>query len=177
VHKSDIRTGSSKGLAGSGKRAGDTVRYATANLPGTFVYSPAAGTIPAVGTDTLTVAFTPSNTVDYTTASASTTLLVNPVPGFTLAVSPSSLSIKIGSKAAAMVSITATGGFNGKVTLAASGLPKGVTAAFSSNPATSTSTLTLTVGNSAKAGTSTVAIAGTSGSLVQATAIALTVGK
>ena len=52
---------------------------ATANVPGTFVYSPAAGTIPSVGNQTLTVSFTPTNTTDYTTATASVTLTVNPV--------------------------------------------------------------------------------------------------
>jgi sugar lactone lactonase YvrE len=148
---------------------------ATASVPGTFVYSPAAGTISPVGTDTLAVVFTPNDTVDYTTASASVALLVNPAPGFTLAASPADLSIKQGSKANSSISIAATGGFNGNVTLKASGLPSGVTAAFSPNPSTSTSTLTLTVSNSAKAGTISVTITGTSGSLVQTTEIGLTV--
>ena len=34
---------------------------ATASVPGNFVYSPAAGTLPAVGTDTLSVTFTPTS--------------------------------------------------------------------------------------------------------------------
>ncbi len=50
---------------------------ATASVPGTFVYSPAAGTIPVAGSDTLSVTFTPTNTADYTTATASVTLIVN----------------------------------------------------------------------------------------------------
>jgi hypothetical protein len=57
---------------------------ATASVPGTFVYSPAAGTIPAVGNDTLSVTFTPTDATDYTTATASVMLVVasplNPVP-------------------------------------------------------------------------------------------------
>ncbi len=44
---------------------------ATANVAGTFSYSPAAGTVLAVGTQTLTAAFTPTDTTDYTGASAS----------------------------------------------------------------------------------------------------------
>ena len=46
-------------------------------LPGTFVYSPAAGTVlsPA-GTYTLNVTFTPTDTTDYTTATASVQLIV-----------------------------------------------------------------------------------------------------
>ncbi|HTW46083.1 MAG TPA: hypothetical protein VMD58_11100 [Acidobacteriaceae bacterium] len=50
---------------------------ATASVAGTFVYSPAAGTVPAVGTDTLSVTFTPTDTADYNSASASVQLVVN----------------------------------------------------------------------------------------------------
>jgi sugar lactone lactonase YvrE len=49
---------------------------ATANVPGSFVYTPAAGAIPATGTATLGVAFTPSDAVDYTTATATVSLTV-----------------------------------------------------------------------------------------------------
>ena len=46
-------------------------------LPGTFNYTPAAGSVPGGGTQTLSVVFTPSDTVDYTTTSASVPLVVN----------------------------------------------------------------------------------------------------
>jgi hypothetical protein len=49
---------------------------ATSTLPGTFVYSPAAGTILGAGTHTLTTTFTPTDTTDYTTAPASVSLTV-----------------------------------------------------------------------------------------------------
>jgi hypothetical protein len=49
---------------------------ATASVPGTFTYSPAAGTILGAGTDMLSVIFTPNDTTDYTTATASTTIAV-----------------------------------------------------------------------------------------------------
>ena len=49
---------------------------ATANAPGTFVYTPAAGTVPDFGSQTLSVTFTPTNTADDTTATASVTLTV-----------------------------------------------------------------------------------------------------
>ena len=45
--------------------------------PGTFAYTPAAGTVLTAGTQTLTVTFTPTDTTDYTTASKSVTLTVN----------------------------------------------------------------------------------------------------
>src|SRR5205085_12583641 len=41
---------------------------ATASVPGSFVYIPAAGSIPAAGTDTISVTFTPTDTTNYTTA-------------------------------------------------------------------------------------------------------------
>jgi hypothetical protein len=50
---------------------------ATANVPGTFSYSPAAGTIPAVGTQPLSATFTPSDATDYTPTTAHNSLLVD----------------------------------------------------------------------------------------------------
>lgn len=50
---------------------------ATANVPGTFVYSQKAGTVLTAGTQTLTATFTPSDTSTYTTTTASVTLQVN----------------------------------------------------------------------------------------------------
>ncbi len=49
---------------------------ATANVSGTFVYTPAAGTVLPVGTQTLTATFTPSDTADYSTAKATTQITV-----------------------------------------------------------------------------------------------------
>jgi hypothetical protein len=51
---------------------------ATANIPGAFVYTPPAGTVLVAGTQTLSVAFTPTNTADYTNATASVSITVNP---------------------------------------------------------------------------------------------------
>ena len=51
---------------------------ATASLPGTFVYSPATGTVLQSGAQTLSVTFTPMDTADYTTATATVTLIVIP---------------------------------------------------------------------------------------------------
>lgn len=62
---------------------------ATANVVGTFAYTPAAGTILAGGTHTLSVLFTPTDTVDYSAASASVLLVVTQ-PQLTL--SPTSIN-------------------------------------------------------------------------------------
>ena len=50
---------------------------ATASVAGTFVYTPAAGTVLAAGSQTLSVTFTPTNTTSYNTATATITLPVN----------------------------------------------------------------------------------------------------
>jgi len=50
---------------------------ATTTVAGTFVYNPAAGTVPGAGTQTLSVTFTPTDTTDYTTGTASVSLTVN----------------------------------------------------------------------------------------------------
>jgi hypothetical protein len=51
---------------------------ATANVPGTYIYSPAAGTVLSAGTYALSVAFTPQDAVNYMTISATVPLTVTP---------------------------------------------------------------------------------------------------
>jgi 6-phosphogluconolactonase (cycloisomerase 2 family) len=53
---------------------------ATANVPGGFSYTPAAGTTLATGNQTLTATFTPTDTSVYSTATASVVITVNPSP-------------------------------------------------------------------------------------------------
>ena len=53
---------------------------ATASVPGTFTYTPPAGTILSVGTHTLSVIFGPTDSITYSTASATVSLVVNPAP-------------------------------------------------------------------------------------------------
>ena len=50
---------------------------ATANVPGTFTYSPAAGTVLSTGTNTLTASFVPTDSTDYAPVTTSVPLLVN----------------------------------------------------------------------------------------------------
>ncbi len=52
---------------------------ASANVPGTLIYSPAAGTALSSGTHTLSASFAPTDTTDYNGASASLALTINPV--------------------------------------------------------------------------------------------------
>jgi mannose/fructose/N-acetylgalactosamine-specific phosphotransferase system component IIC len=67
-----------------------TQLYATSGgVAGTFVYTPAAGTILAAGSQTLSVVFTPTDGTDYSTATAAVSLTVNKAP-LTVTPSPSS---------------------------------------------------------------------------------------
>ena len=91
--------------------------------------------------------------------------LVTNWPDFTIGASPNALSIPQGSTGTSTIQTSLVGGFSSAVTLSASGLPTGVTAAF--NPATvaapgsGSSTMTITVASSAAAGTYPVTVTGT----------------
>ncbi len=50
---------------------------ATASTAGSFVYTPASGTVLGAGAQNLSVAFTPTDTTDYNNASGNVTLTVN----------------------------------------------------------------------------------------------------
>ena len=99
------------------------------------------------------------------------------VGGFNLSASPSILNVSQGGSVTSTITVTPVDGFSGSVTLSASGLPSGVTAAFSPNPTTSSSTLTLTASASAALGTTNVTIQGASGSLTNTTTVRLTVDQ
>jgi hypothetical protein len=106
------------------------------------------------------------------------TLAVN-VPGFLF--TPSATSATVSSTANATLKLTtaALGGFNAAVALSASGLPKGVTATFSSAsvaaPGSGSSTLTLIKGSGAVSGGSHFTVTATGGSFTQSASVGLTV--
>ncbi len=99
-------------------------------------------------------------------------------PSFGLALSKPSALVAMGLQVGLRVSFTAANGFSAPVTLAAQGIPKGVTATFTpatlSGSATS-STLTLSAGASATAGVANVIINGTSGTLSNSAALSVRV--
>jgi FG-GAP-like repeat len=70
----------------SGTALSATQLNATANVPGTFLYTPAAGTVLNVGSQTLLAVFTPTDSTDYSPARATITINVNPavVSSYTL---------------------------------------------------------------------------------------------
>lgn len=82
---------------------------------------------------------------------------------FSLSLSPGSASVTQGSSATTAVSTAVTSGSAESVSLAASGVPSGVSVSFSPNSVTSgaSSTLTATVGSSVAAGTYPITVTGT----------------
>jgi subtilase family serine protease len=98
-------------------------------------------------------------------------------PDFSLSASPASLTVTQGNSGTSTITVTDINGFAGSVSLAASGLPSGVTAAFGTNPTTSTSVLTFTASATATTGTSTITVTGTSGTLTHTTTISLTISS
>jgi len=97
---------------------------------------------------------------------------------FTLSASPNSVTITQGGAAGtSTITVNDLNGFNGSVSLSASGVPSGVTAVFNPTSTTTTSTLSLTASGTATTGTFTVTITGTSGGLMATTTLTLTVNS
>ncbi|MGA9668024.1 MAG: AAA family ATPase [Terracidiphilus sp.] len=72
-----------------GMALSDNEFNATASVPGTFVFTPAIGTVLTAGTQTLEATFTPEDTANYDTAQASVQLVVTGLAQFeTLAHGP-----------------------------------------------------------------------------------------
>jgi hypothetical protein len=114
---------------------------ATASVPGSFTYTPPAGTALAAGSgQTLTVAFTPTDTTDYTPASTSVVINVTKAP---LTITASSPTVTYSGAVPAITPIY-------------SGFVNGDTAAALTTPPTCTSTAP----SSGAAGTYTTSCAG-----------------
>ncbi len=79
---------------------------ATASVAGTMVYSPAAGTTPAAGTQILSVTFTPTETATYMPTTATTTVNVT-VSTITITTAPTASAISYGQT---LASSTLSGG-------------------------------------------------------------------
>lgn len=157
-----------------------------AGVTASFDSNPATGassvlTLTASSSATLGAAIiSVTGTSGSLTRSAPISLTVNDVqtPDFALSASPPSLAINLGSSGMSGIAITPTGGFSSGVSLSASGLPAGVTASFSPNPATSgSSVLSLVVSSAATPGAATIMVTGTGGGLTRAASINLTINN
>jgi subtilase family serine protease len=168
-------------LTASGMPTGVTISFSPASLP-------TPGTVTTAGTSTMTVSV--ASTVaagNYTltvtgsgggvTQTASLVLTVTPPPSFILVATPTALSVAQGKSGTVALTATALYGFNSAVTMAASGMPSGVTATFSTSTASNTggATLTLAVASTVAPATYTITVTGTGGGVTKTTTVALTV--
>jgi kumamolisin len=168
-------------LAASGQPSGVTVAFSP-----TSIAAPGSGssavtiTVPstvAAGTSTITVTGTGGGLMH--TATISLTVTAAGTPAYTLTASPTAVSVVQGSSGSSTLTTAVSGGFDSAVALSASGLPTGVTAAFSpasiAAPGSGSSKLTLTVASTAAAGTSTITVTGTGGGITHTATVTLTV--
>jgi subtilase family serine protease len=168
-------------LAASGLPSGVTATFNPNPTAGTSTLTLTANATATTGTATVTITGTSGSLV----ASTSLALTVNPAgtPNFTISASPTSLTVVQGSNGTSTITITSQNSFSSATTLTATGLPSGVTAAFSTNPVTppangsATSVLTLTASATATLGTATITVTGTSGTLTHNATITLTVNS
>jgi kumamolisin len=165
-------------LSATGQPTGVTVTFTPSSIAapgsGSSTMGLALSSTVAAGTYSITV----TGTGGGLTHTATVTLTV-PTPAFTIAASPTSVSIAQGAKGTSTITTTVSGGFNSAVTLSASGLPTGATAAFSpasiAAPGSGSSTLTLTMGASTPAGTYSVVVSGTGSGQTHTATVTLTV--
>ena len=97
--------------------------------------------------------------------------------GFTLSASPSSVTVAPGNSGTSTITSSVTGGFDGTISLSASGQPSGVTVTFNPTSITGagTSTMTMQVASTTAPGTYAITVTGTSGSTQETTTVSLTV--
>jgi len=99
-----------------------------------------------------------------------------PPPDFTLSSTPASSTVVSGGSTSYTSTVTAVNGFNSSVSFSVTGVPGGATASFSPTSVTGSGSTTLTVNSgSAAAGSYTLLIKGTSGSLVHSNSVTLVI--
>ncbi len=98
---------------------------------------------------------------------------------FTMSALPTALTIPQGNAGTSTVTATISGGFNGAISLSASGMPSGVTASFNPQtipaPGSGNSILTLSVSAGASAGTYPITVTGIGGGIQQTVSITVTI--
>jgi hypothetical protein len=158
------------GLSVSGLPSGVTAAFSPSSTTGKSSLTFNAGSSATAGIATVTV-----TGVSGTLTSATTIVLTVTAPTFTLSLLPATLGLPRGASAAGTVTVTAQNGFNSSVTLSASGLPSGVTAAFAAASTAGTSLMTFTASSTATVGSFSIAVKGVSGALTSSSSFTLTV--
>ncbi|HEY1528806.1 MAG TPA: hypothetical protein VGH51_21490 [Candidatus Angelobacter sp.] len=171
-----------------------SVALSISGLPSGVTASFTPASIAAPGSGSSTLNFTASSTATTGTFNTTVTatgggithtttipLTVNAAtaPNFTISASPTSVSVARSGSGTSTISTTVSGGFNSAVSLSASGLPAGVTAAFNpisiAAPGSGSSTLTFTASSTATTGTSTITINASGGGVSHSTTVSLTI--
>ncbi len=165
------------------------ITLAVRGLPkgATAMLAPASIAAPGNGRSTLTVATaatTPGGTYSLTvtgsgggvTRTRALSLTVT-VPSFTLTLGGTKVTVARGGSIAVRVATAASNGFNSRIALSVSGLPRGITASFA--PATvaggGSSTLTLKAASTVAVGTSTLTVTAAGGGMTRTQTLGLTV--
>jgi kumamolisin len=167
-------------LSASGLPTGVTAAFSPTSITGagTSTLTFTASSTAAAGTYIITVTGTPaSGTAKTTTLTLTVTAAVT--GSFTISVSPTSGYLNRGQSGYAVVTTTASGGFNSAITFSATGIPSGVTGSFSPTSVTGSGTtdFTLTVSKTAPTGTSTITIKGTGGGITKTTILTFQVKR
>lgn len=162
----------------AGVPSGATATFSAASIStsGSSTLSVVTTSSTAAGSYTLTITGK-NGSLSHT---ASVTLVVTSAPppaNFALTAGPSSDSVVQGSKATYTATVTGQNGFTGSVALSVTGAPAGATATFSpaSISTSGSSTLMVSTTASTAAGSYTLTITGTSGSISQHASVGLTV--
>jgi hypothetical protein len=171
--------GSGVGIAVSGLPAGVSASPATPTIPagGSQAITLSAAASAVAGTSTITVTGTSGALVHTTTFTLK--IAAAAVADFKLAISPTSLTLTSGALGQGIaVTATSVNGFSGTVSISVAGLPAGVTVApttLTLTPGTA-QTLTFTAAANAAAEMSSVSVTGVSSALTHTATLTLTVG-
>ena len=162
-----------------------SVNFAASGLPSgvtaSFSPNPSTGNstlaLAASNTATPGIAIVTITGTSGSLASSTTIVVTVNAANFAISNAPGEIDLAPGRSGESTIAVIPQYGFDGSVSLSAAGLPSGVTANFSPNPAaTGGSVLTLTASSSAPLGTKTVTITGTSGSQTATTSLLVTIG-
>jgi subtilase family serine protease len=156
-------------LTVSGLPSGVTASFTSASATSSSTLTLSAGATAASGPATVTI----TGKSGTLSSSVTVALTVATPAAFNLSTSTPTLSLAQTGSATSNVTVTTKTGFSGKVSLAASGLPAGVTVSF--NPATTSTTTVATFAATSAAvlGTTTVTLTGTDGTSATSVTLSL----
>ena len=172
-------------LSATGQPGGVTVTFSPTSIgapgAGTSTMTMTVSSITAAGTYTLTVTGTGGGITQATTVSLTVTgtgMGTGPAI-FSMSASPTTVTVARSSSTQATVTTVAVGNFDSAVSLSASGLPSGVSAAFSPGsiaaPGSGTSTMTISANSLASLGLHVVTVIGKGGGEMNSVMILLSV--